>query len=259
MASSPATGNVFVARARSTRVMYVGADEAGKGPVLGPMIAAAVRADPDRLPEGIDDSKRLAPARREDLAEGIRSDSGTIVGVGAVEPSEIDDPETDMNSLTVAAQARAIAAALHSIDRESSDDEAIRLVVDAGDVSEDRFARRLREATEGLLREDADFRGPVPILEVDARHGADEDDPVVGAASILAKVERDRRMAAINASHPDRGPVGSGYPSDPDTRAFLETYVDETGAFPTCTRRTWATCDRILAEREQSGLDDFGN
>lgn len=238
--------------------MYVGADEAGKGPVLGPMIAAAVRADPGRLPEGIDDSKRLAPARREELAERIRSDSGTVVGDGAVEPAEIDDPETDMNALTVAAQARAIAAALHSVDREGSDDEAIRLVVDAGDVSEERFARRVREAIEKRLREDREFQGPVPAFEVSARHGADEDDPVVGAASILAKVERDRRMAAIDATHPDRGPVGSGYPSDPDTRAFLETYVDETGEFPACTRRTWATCDRILAEREQSGLGDFG-
>lgn len=236
---------------------YIGADEAGKGPVLGPMIAAAVRADPDRLPDGIDDSKRLAPDRREELAARLRSDPAIAVGLGAVEPAEIDDPTTDMNALTVAVQARAIADVLASVDRSEREDRPIRLVVDAGDVSEERFARRLEEAIEDRLRGNARFTGGIPAIEIDARHGADEDDPVVGGASILAKVERDRRVAAIDAAHPDRGTVGSGYPSDPDTRAFLETYVAETGEIPACARRTWATCERILAERDQSGLEDF--
>ncbi|MFA9516526.1 ribonuclease HII [Halopenitus sp. H-Gu1] len=246
--------------------MYIGADEAGKGPVLGPMIAAAVRADPDRLPDGIDDSKRLTADRREELAARLRSDSAIAVGLGAVEPAEIDDPTTDMNTLTVAVQARAIADVLASVDRSERENEPIRLVVDAGDVSEERFARRLEGAVEERLHEEpggehlhegSGSSDPIPAIEIRARHGADEDDPVVGSASILAKVERDRRVAAIDAAHPDRGTVGSGYPSDPDTRAFLETYVAETGDVPACARRTWATCKRVLAEREQSGLSEF--
>ena len=54
----------------------VGSDEAGKGPVLGPMVAAAVRADEDALPNGIDDSKRLSPSRREEIAATLREGDG---------------------------------------------------------------------------------------------------------------------------------------------------------------------------------------
>ena len=51
--------------------------------------------------------------------------------------------------------------------------------------------------------------------------------------------------------------VGSGYPSDPTTRAFLADYVAENGSLPACARATWATCEDVLAAAEQSGLSDF--
>ncbi|SEH56980.1 RNase HII [Halopenitus malekzadehii] len=262
----------------------IGVDEAGKGPVLGPMIAAAVRADPAALPDGIDDSKRIAPARRDALDERLRAHPAIDVGVAAVEPTEIDDPETDMNALTVAAQARAVvdllAASGSPADSEApvtdseapatapddpstapgasstTSDRSIRLLVDAGDVSEERFGRRVREAVEAALPRETG-RDTSPNVSVTARHGADADSPLVGAASIVAKVERDRRMAAIDERHPDYDGVGSGYPSDPTTTAFLEAYVDDTGDVPDCARRSWRTCERLLARHEQSGLGEF--
>jgi ribonuclease HII len=215
--------------------MYVGADEAGKGPVLGPMVTAAVRADPDDLPDGVDDSKRLSSSRRESLAGEIRARPAVSVGIVRIGTDRIDDPATDMNGLTVAGQAEAVAAVAADGDR---------VVVDAGDVDEARFGRRVREAV-----------GEVGVaVDVESHHGADESDVVVGAASIVAKVDRDAAVAALTEEY---GDVGSGYPSDPTTREFLRTYVAETGDLPGCARRSWQTCADVLAAADQSALDDF--
>lgn len=215
--------------------MRVGADEAGKGPVLGPMVAAAVRADPTALPDDVDDSKRVAESRREAIDRELRMADDVAVGVGIVEPAEIDSPETDMNTLTVLAQARALAAVAEDGDS---------VVVDAGDTSESRFRDRVTEAV-------AD-RGV--DADVVAEHGADETFPIVSAASIVAKVARDARIAALTDEF---GDVGSGYPSDPTTRDFLATYVDDNGDLPSCARRSWSTCDDVLAANEQSSLGEF--
>ncbi|WP_372911086.1 ribonuclease HII [Salinigranum sp.] len=214
--------------------MSVGSDEAGKGPVLGPMVAAAVRVDPDGLPPTVDDSKRLTPTRREELAAEVRAVADGV-GVGVVSTERIDAPETDMNGLTVDAHVEAIAAVARDGDPVSTD---------AGDVSEERFARRV-----------ADGVGERGVsVDVEAEHGADERYPVVAAASIVAKVERDRLVDDLRATY---GDVGSGYPSDPTTRAFLREYVREHGTLPACARASWKTCDDVLAAAEQSALDDF--
>ena len=216
----------------------LGVDEAGKGPVLGPMVAAAVRADAADLPDGIADSKRLTPAKRETLADTLRSTDGVDIGVGIVTVDEIDDPETDMNGLTVAAQVRAVAAIAEAGDSA---------IVDAGDVSESRFGRRV---TEGVAGEGVD-------ITVTAEHRADDSHRLAAAASIVAKVERDSLMAAVGTDYSEIGPVGSGYPSDPTTREFLAAYVDQHGELPACARRSWSTCADVLAAAEQAALDDF--
>ena len=226
----------------------LGADEAGKGPVLGPMVAAAVRADPGAIPEGADDSKRLSPARRDDLDAALRADDRVAVGVSVVGVGRIDDPATDMNTLTVAGQAEALAAVAHDGDRA---------VVDAGDVSESRFAERVADAVAGADVEPAE--GTDIAVDVTAEHGADGSYPVVAAASVIAKVERDRIVAELDAAYRVRGydGIGSGYPSDPATREFLREYVDCEGDLPDCARRSWSTCDDLLAASEQSALGEF--
>ena len=231
--------------------MYVGVDEAGKGPVLGPMVAAAVRADPESLPAGVDDSKRVSPERRAEIAAALRASDAVDLAVASVEPAEIDAPETDMNTLTVCGQARAVRGVVRSGDR---------VVADAGDTSEARFARRLQDGVvEAEETADADLVGGTPVesVAVDAAHGADAADPVVGAASVVAKVARDARVAAIDAAYPGYDGVGSGYPSDPTTRGFLRAYVADHGDVPPHARRSWSTCADVLAAAEQSGLDEF--
>ncbi len=239
--------------------MRTGVDEAGKGPVLGPMVAAAVRANPGALPNGIRDSKRLPVERRETIAAALRSDSAIEVGIAVVPVERIDDPETDMNSLTVAAQAEALSTVLggrdvaeedvakgHDGDRDVATEHVV--VLDAGDVNESRFARRVREAV------DANGDGQVPAFELLAEHGADDTHPIVGAASIVAKVERDRRVAELADEY---GEIGSGYPSDPTTRSFLAEYVAEHDELPACARASWQTAADVLAAAEQSSLAEF--
>lgn len=232
--------------------LRVGVDEAGKGPALGPMVAAAVASEPGALPAGVDDSKRLQTTRRERVAERLRAAEGVAVAHATVEPARIDDPETDMNSLTVTAHATALGKVLAGVDASSSADE-VRVVLDGADVDPDRFARRVREAVDA----DRDDRGVGghEAVTLTAEHGADETHAVVGAASVVAKVERDRRLAAVDAEH-DRA-VGSGYPSDPTTRAFLREYVREHGELPAAARASWQTCQDVLAAAEQSDLAEF--
>jgi ribonuclease HII len=211
--------------------MRIGADEAGKGPVLGSMFAVAVRAPSDAIHEGVDDSKRLSPARREELAAGLRNDDRVEVGVHEIPVPRIDGDE-DMNTLTVLAQAEAVAAVARDGDGG---------VLDAGDASAERFARRVAERVPA----DVDLR---------AEHSADESYQLVGAASVLAKVERDTHVEGLAEAY---GDVGSGYPSDPTTREFLRNYVETHGDLPDCARRSWSTCDDALAAAEQSALDSF--
>ncbi|MFB6170731.1 MAG: ribonuclease HII [Haloarculaceae archaeon] len=209
-----------------------GADEAGKGPVLGSMFAAAVAAPPAAIPEGVDDSKKLAPARREELAARLRAHPAVAVGVAEVAVDRIDDPGTDMNTLTVDAQATALRAVLEG--GESG-------VVDAGDTDADRFADRVASR----LDVEADLA---------AEHGADGTYPAVAAASVVAKVERDAHVERLAEAY---GDVGSGYPSDPTTRAFLRDYVDDHGTLPPCARASWSTSTDVLAAAEQSALGEF--
>jgi len=211
--------------------MRFGVDEAGKGPVLGSMFAAAVRADPAALPDGVGDSKDIRPERRERLAGEIRASAGAV-GIAEIPVGRIDADGTDMNTLTVEAQAEALSAVAHN---------GLSGMVDAGDTDAERFGRRVADAV------DAD-------VTVTAEHGADETDPLVGAASIIAKVARDSHVTELAEQY---GDVGSGYPSDPTTRSFLAGYVDRHGELPACARRSWSTCDDVLAAASQATLGDF--
>ncbi|MCG1004082.1 MULTISPECIES: ribonuclease HII [Halobacterium] len=207
-----------------------GVDEAGKGPVLGSMFAAAVVGSPDDLPDGVADSKRLSPARRETLDERIRE--VCEVSVAEIPVERIDDPETDMNALTVEAQANALG--------EIATD-GLAGYVDAGDVDEARFGRRVAD-------------GVTADVAVTAEHGADDEYALVAAASIVAKVARDSHVGAIAAEY---GDVGSGYPSDQTTRDFLREHVREHDALPGCARESWQTSRDALAAAEQSALGEF--
>ncbi|MBP1910832.1 ribonuclease HII [Thermococcus stetteri] len=205
-----------------------GIDEAGRGPVIGPMIIAAVVVDEKNLPKleelKVRDSKKLAPQRREKLFDEILGvlDDYFILEAG---PDIIGSREGTLNEFEV----ENFAKALNSLRIKPN-----VVYADAADVDEERFARELRNK----LNFDA---------EVVARHKADDIFPVVSAASILAKVTRDR---AIEKLREEYGEIGSGYPSDPRTRAFLEHYYRENGEFPPIVRKGWKTLKKIVEKIE---------
>lgn len=211
--------------------MHIGVDEAGKGPVLGSMFVAAVRADPDAIPADVDDSKRLTPTRREELAERLREEADAI-SVVEIPVERIDAPDTDMNELTVDGHAKALGI----LARDGCD-----CYLDAGDTNAVRFERRV----ESHIERDVDIR---------AEHGADETYPIVGAASIIAKSAREDHVGTLESKF---GSVGSGYPGDDTTRSFLREFVRERGQLPPCARESWQTSRDILGELDQAALTDF--
>lgn len=210
--------------------MQFGVDEAGKGPVLGSMFIAAVRAPESAVPADVDDSKRLPATRREAISDQLRADERVAIGVIEIEPKRID--AANMNDLAVEGHAEAIDAVIDPGDRG---------LCDAADVDAERFGSRVRdnigvEAT------------------VEATHGADAESAIVAAASVIAKSEREKHVEELRSQ---LGEVGSGYPSDPTTRSFLRRYLSEHGVFPPGTRQSWSTCASIRAEIEQRGLEEF--
>ncbi|QLH76804.1 ribonuclease HII [Halosimplex rubrum] len=216
-----------------------GVDEAGKGPVLGSMFAAAVAVDPADLPDDVGDSKGIAPERRRELDAAIREVGA--VGVAEVTVERIDDEETDMNSLTVAAHAEAVDALADAAGATPTDEDPLDGYVDAGDTNAVRFERRVEDAAEAAI-------------DARAEHGADETYAVVGAASIVAKVARDAHVEALAEEY---GDVGSGYPGDETTREFLEAYVADHEELPGCARASWQTSKDALAAVSQSSLGEF--
>ena len=211
-------------------MMRFGVDEAGKGPVFGPMVVCAVVAEPTDLPDGIADSKKLTERKRERLASALRENSDVKINAVHVSPNRIDESD-NMGDLAVDVFAEAL--------RPQADDEMAG-TVDASDTDAERFGRRINE------RLDND----VDIL---SEHGADETDAVVGAASIIAKVERDE---VIGNLADEFGNIGSGYPSDPRTREFLHNYVEEHGEAPPFARQSWSTVEDALSDANQQPLDD---
>jgi len=201
--------------------MIAGVDEAGRGPVIGPLVIACVSVDPSgvgRLLEiGVRDSKRLSPDRREELFEEISSIARVRVLV--VGPREVDRAvETEgLDSMEARLFARLI--------EESGADLAF---VDAPARRPITFARRLF----------SELRRPVVVfLEAEA----DSKYPVVAAASIAAKVVRDREVGKLREEY---GDFGSGYPGDPKTRRFLEALASR-GEAPPIVRRSWSTWRRL--------------
>lgn len=213
--------------------MKFGVDEAGKGPVLGSMFAAAVLADPADLPDDVADSKRLSSDRRESIANSLAADPAVQIGVTEIPVTRIDDPETDMNTLAVEAHASAI---------ESVASDGHEGIVDACDTNAARFGRRVADRVSANV-------------SIQADHSADDEYLIVSAASVVAKVARDRHVEGLAEGYDE--PLGSGYPSDPTTRSFLESYVRENGSLPPCARRTWKTSEEVLATVEQASFEEF--
>lgn len=207
-------------------MLLMGADEAGKGPVIGSMFVAGLVIEEERLFDlaalGVRDSKMLSPAKREALARKITS-IATDQYILEVRPEVIDELRLvmTMNEIMVRSFSQVVER-LH----------ADKGVLDAADVNAERFARAVRNHSKTRM-------------DLIAEHRADQRHSVVSAASILAKVRRDQSMRELEEEM--HCTIGSGYPHDRDTIAFLSEWLRKNKDLPPCARRSWATAQRIKA------------
>ncbi|WP_458455629.1 ribonuclease HII [Methanobrevibacter sp.] len=200
----------------------LGIDEAGRGSVLGPMVIAGVIV-PEKMEKvlermGVKDSKRLTPNRRTILSRKLRKMFDyEIVVISAREIDELRASGVNLNEI----EKNAMESILLKLKPEKA-------IVDAVDVKAERFQENLCNDTG---------------IDVIAEHKADDKYIEVSAASIIAKAERDLHIAEINKEFIKSGGIGSGYPSDPTTKKFLENYTyDE---MPDFVRRSWATVSKM--------------
>jgi len=216
--------------------LVAGIDEAGRGPVIGPMVMACVVVDErslaflERL--GVRDSKALSPAARSRLSRSIAR-IAVEVRLRVVSPEEIDSAvwgvtARNLNDL----EARVVAELIDGLKSEVS-----VVYLDSPDPNPARYAGVVR----GYLR--------VKDVEIVADNKAEEKYVIVATASILAKVKRDAIIKELEATY---GPLGSGYPSDPRTREFLVNWVREHGSLPPIARKSWETSKKILSSFRRS-------
>jgi len=171
--------------------MIAGVDEAGRGPLAGPVVAAVVILDPQRPIAGLRDSKKLSPAKREQLAEQIQ-ERALAYAVGRAAVEEIDR----LNILR--ASLLAMERALQSLHIQPG-----RVLVDG-------------------------VHAPASAWPVETIIKGDDKVPEIAAASILAKVTRDREMLELDREYPQYGFARhKGYP----TRVHIEA-LREFGVSP---------------------------
>lgn len=172
-------------------LLVAGIDEAGRGPLAGPVVAAAVILDPHNVPDGIRDSKQLDEPVRQRLAVQIRR-AALSFGIGWADPAEID--ALNILGATFLAMRRAVLA----LPRRPE-----RLLVDGNRLP----------ALGGL---------GAPLSATAIVRG-DASDPSIGAASILAKTARDEYMVRMHDRYPRYGFAGhKGYPTPLHRRLIVE-------------------------------------
>ena len=171
-------------------IWICGVDEAGRGPLVGAVVAGAVVLDPENPIEGLKDSKKLTPARREYLYEQIMQ-KAKAWGIGEASPAEIDD--INILQATMLAMRRAVEDLTNRLG--AWPDKAL---IDGNRCPE------LPIATEEIIKGDAK-------------------EPAISAASILAKVTRDRQMQILHQRHPQYGfAQHMGYPTEAHFAALKE-------------------------------------
>jgi len=212
-------------------MLIAGIDEAGRGSVIGPLVIAGITIKEEKLHAltqlGVKDSKLLSSNKRVDLARQIKLLAEKYLII------KLSPPEIDR---VVASQRK-----LHKLNRLEADTmagiidalEPERAYVDAADVVEERFKHHIQEKL-------------TTKAQIISKHKADKIYPVVSAASILAKVERDGEIGMLLSIF---GDFGSGYLTDPKTKTFLKEWLETHNEYPDCIRKSYKPARKAMEER----------
>ncbi len=216
-------------------VKLCGVEDAGRGPVIGPMVIAGVLIDDSKQDElkalGVKDSKLLTPAQRKALYQKV-IDFVDDYAIIEISPQEIDAALEDENTNLNWLEAEKFAEAIQELQPE-------RAVVDCPSPNIPAYTKYIQK----YIAKNVDLL---------CEHKADLNHPVVSAASILAKVTRDEVIAKLRKQVGKD--FGSGYPSDPKTKAFL---LQHHADYPEIFRKSWASYKNVVGNKDQKGLGDF--
>jgi len=217
--------------------IVAGLDEAGRGCIIGPLVVAGVSVDKKGQAKlrriGVRDSKELPQKKRLELAEKIEEIAKDVV-VFKVGPCKIDT--------------------------------FMKQGVNLNRIESMKFAdiiRMLAPHTAYIDAPETNLRKFTAVMEkmagngtkIIARHKADRDYPVVSAASIMAKVERENEIEKLREKY---GDFGSGYTSDELTIKWLREWLTKNSDFPEhLVRRSWSTHGMLKGEKEQKSLGSW--
>ncbi|MDD2891251.1 MAG: ribonuclease HII [bacterium] len=199
----------------------LGIDEAGRGPVIGPLVVCGVLCDEVKLKElkklGVKDSKLLTPSQRNAFLPLIKE-----IAI-AYETIQILPDAIEQTNLTILE----MDASVEIINKFCPDKVIIDTPVSPSAIP--NYSNKIKS----LLT--------IPEPELIIIPKADQKYPVVSAASIIAKVTRDNEIEEL---HKKYGDFGSGYPNDPKTHEFIKNW----NKCPEIVRKNWSTCESILVE-----------
>ncbi len=215
-------------------MLIAGVDEAGRGPMFGPMVLGITvieKADEEFFQElGVKDSKVLTESTRDQLEPQIKKRVKEFV-LTSIQAVELDALmiRYSLNEI----EAMKIAQALNSLKNKPE-----IVFIDSPDPLASNFAERIKKyiSFNCILR---------------SEHKADQNHVVCSAASVLAKVERDRQIKALHKIH---GNFGSGYPSDENTVNYLRNWLKKNNKVPEFCRVKWESTQRLLTEKMQTKL-----
>jgi len=203
-------------------VQICGIDDAGRGSMLGPLVIAGISLEKKNIRKlsalGVKDSKKLTAKRREELYKKIIPLVDNHY-VAKISPKSIDISvaKHGLNQL----EAKYMAKVVTKLDADTS-------FVDSCDVNPKRFGKEISRLSNNK--------------KIRSYHHADSRFVVVSAASILAKVTRDRAIAKLRKNYD----LGSGYPSDTKTIDFVKKYYKKQKIMPKFVRKSWKPTKKIL-------------
>ena len=204
-------------------MIICGVDDAGRGSVLGPLVIAGVSVERTKIKHlseiGVKDSKQLSPKMRETLYKKIIAIVDDYY-VAKISPKIIDQSvyKNQLNHL----EAKYMAKVIAKLQPNSS-------YVDSCDVNPVRFGKEISKLAN--------------CGKIFSRHHADSKFAVVSAASIVAKVNRDREIEKLRKKYD----LGSGYPSDSKTMQFIKDWILEHNKTPEFVRKSWKPVKIIMS------------
>jgi len=204
-----------------------GVDEAGRGSMLGPLVVAGITISRSKInllkKLGVRDSKKLSPVVRESLYKKIIEvvDDYHVIRI----PPRIIDKSVSNHSLNHL-EAKYMAKVISKLSPSTA-------FVDSCDVNSKRFGKEISKLTSNT--------------KIRSYHHADSKFITVSAASILAKVSRDRAITRLSKKHD----IGSGYPSDPKTKVFVKKSIRRNQNL-TFLRKSWKPVKILMKKRKSS-------